>query len=105
MTKEEFSKFVDVMKHIDGAKGDGLFICIAELDEGFGCSTRGYVRDIIEHAIKLIVSSTERVIDKETKIFYIRAAAEKLNICAELMKLEVKEKAPNAARAAQGAEK
>lgn len=99
MTKEEFREFVGKVDC------NGVFICIAELDEGFGSVTHGFGRDIIAHAIKLIVYTTERLSDEKMKIHYIRDAANRLNICAELMELNAKEKAPEAAVTAPGAEK
>lgn len=99
MTEEEFREFVGKVDC------NGVFICIAELDEGFGSVTHGYARDIIAHAIKLIVHTTERLSDEKMKIHYIRAAANSLNIGAKLMELNAKEKAPDAAATALGAKK
>lgn len=96
MTKEEFVSMVN-------RGGKDLFICIAEVDNGFGRAVKGNPRDIIAHAIKLIVHAAEQERDEKIKIRYVRAAAKSLNLGAELMELNVKEKAPEAAATALSA--
>ena len=97
MTKEEFTSMVN-------REGKDLFICIAEVDNGFGRAVKGNPRDIIAHAIRLIFHAAEQERDEKIKIRYVRAAANSLNLGAELMELNAKEKTPDAAATAQGAE-
>ena len=96
---------IEALEEIAQKLRDEQYIFLVNTENGMWSAMNGYAEDIVLMAVKGIIRTAKQISEDVPSRELVKRAAVTLHEIAELMEAAAKEKAPETARAAQGAEK